>query len=289
MTEHYQPLIVIGAARSGTKIFRDACAQLPDVAKTPYDMNYIWRIGNEHLLHDELSPDLLTPAIRRKILRHFAKYRTGSPVFIEKTVSNCLRVPFVAAVFPEAKFIHLVRDGRDVIESVYRQWLAPPNWSYIIRKACSFPLHLAFSYALNYARQAGTKVLTRDVQRAGTWGPRYNGIDQDLATRDLLEVCALQWVKSVETAYHDLDQLPDSQVMTVRYEEFVCHPCQSLEQVAEFAGLNPQRYSEHRLETISSKNIGKGIENLSAGQMAILAPVIQRTLTLLQYHSSVPT
>jgi hypothetical protein len=35
-------------------------------------------------------------------------------MIVEKSPRNALRVPFLRAVFPEAKFIHVLRDGRDV-------------------------------------------------------------------------------------------------------------------------------------------------------------------------------
>src|SRR4051812_20775701 len=42
----FQPVIVIGAARSGTKLLRDSLATHADVARVPYDVNYVWRFGN---------------------------------------------------------------------------------------------------------------------------------------------------------------------------------------------------------------------------------------------------
>ncbi|MBD3305653.1 hypothetical protein GF339_04680 [candidate division KSB3 bacterium] len=284
MTYRYQPLILIGAARSGTKLVRDLIAHHPDVSKIPYDINYIWRLGNEHLPHDELSPDMLTPQIRRRIVRYCGRHSEGNAVLIEKTVSNCLRIPFVHAVFPEAKFLHLVRDGRDVVESVYRQWLAPPDWRYIVQKALTFPLTLAFTYAMRYAWQVWIQLLTANKHRSGTWGPRYQGIDQDVGIRDVLEVCALQWKRSVETAVRDLKYIPEAQVMTLRYEEFIFNPRQCFEQIAAFVGINPHHYSTLNLQHVSSENIGKGFKNLHPEQIALVWPIIRQTLILLHYQ-----
>ncbi|MDH5508429.1 MAG: sulfotransferase, partial [Anaerolineae bacterium] len=150
MKESCQPVFLIGAARSGTKLLRDIVSQHPDVEKIPYDINYIWRFGNEKLSHDELTPSLLTPQIIKRIRQQFETYHAGRSILIEKTVSNCLRIPFVAAVFPQAKFIHLIRHGEDVVESAYRQWIAPPDWNYIFEKARTFPLLETPGYALRY-------------------------------------------------------------------------------------------------------------------------------------------
>jgi len=284
MTYRYQPLILIGAARSGTKLVRDLVAEHPAVDRVPYDINYIWRLGNEKLAHDALSPDLLTPQIKQRIFRNFEAYSSGAPFLIEKTVSNCLRVPYVRAVFPDVRYIHLVRDGRDVVVSAYRQWIAPPNWRHILKKAMSFPLTEASGYALSYAGNTFRKLVTRDKGAVGAWGPRYEGIDKDIASKSLLEVCAIQWARSVEKALHDLNSLPAGQVLSIRYEDFVRSPGSYLEKVAQFVEIDPAPYSGGvNLATVSQENVGKGFRNLSAKQMAAILPHIENALSLLEY------
>lgn len=285
----YQPLILIGAARSGTKLIRDLIAEHPSVDKVPYDINYVWRVGNDAMPHDELTPDLLTATIHHEILQHFETYSSGAPFLIEKTVSNCLRVPYVHAVFPDAQFIHLVRDGRDVVESARRQWNAPPNWRYILGKARTFPFTDAFGYALSYAKDAFRKLVTQNGSKASTWGPRYAGIEEDLANKTLLEVCAVQWARSVEKASTDLGRLPDEQVITVRYEDFVTDPRGYLERIARFIGLDPLPYAGNaNLDVVSQQNVGKGIRNLSPEQLARIQPIIEDTLSMLGYTQTHP-
>ncbi len=41
---------------------------------------------------------------------------------LEKTPKNALRVPFLARVFPEARFIYLHRDPRPVLASMMEAW-----------------------------------------------------------------------------------------------------------------------------------------------------------------------
>lgn len=276
MINSYQPIILIGAARSGTKLVRDLIAVHPQVDRVSYDINYVWRLGNEDLPHDALPVERLTSDIRQRIRQKFDCFHTGRPFVVEKTVSNCLRVPFVAAVFPTAKFIHLVRDGVDVIESVYRQWQAPPDWGYIIQKARTFPVTEAWGYALTYARNTVAK-LAKPNNHSSTWGPRYPGIDQDVASRYLLEVCATQWNRCVVQATSDLAQLPANQVLTLQYEAFVQHPLEHLEKIARFVGLEMAGpYQQAVRETIISlENIGKGRRRLSAEQLALVAPYMQ--------------
>ena len=278
-----QPVILIGAARSGTKLLRDLIATHPAAAAVPYDVNYIWRLGNEDLSHDELPVGPLTPALQARLRRKLAQATARkTPYFVEKTVGNCLRVPFVYAVFPEARIIHLVRDGLDVVESVYRQWLAPPDWSYVARKALSYPLRDAFGYAGGYAVDLLSKVIRPQSRGHQVWGPRYNGIDEDMARRALMEVCAIQWARCVALATAALAQLPSNQVFTVRYEHFVLDPLNHLQQIAAFAGFDPRPYRSIDLTMVTPTPIGNGARRLDAAQRRQIEPHIAQATALLE-------
>lgn len=144
-------VIVIGAARSGTKFLRDILAAGAGVAVVPYDVNYVWRIGVGSAPDDCLEPAQLTDRQRRFIrstLPALAHMKPGE-ILLEKTVSNTLRVAFVEAVLPQARYVHLIRDGRDVTESAMRLWQAPPSWGSLIDKFRNMPL-ANFGYAAQF-------------------------------------------------------------------------------------------------------------------------------------------
>jgi hypothetical protein len=242
-------------------------------------------MGNEAVPHDELSVELLTPHIRQRILRRLGAFSSGATFLIEKTVENCVRVPYVQAVFPDARYIHLIRDGRDVVESVYREWTRPPDWGYILKKVRTYPLTDAFDYAVSYAGSTLWKAIAYDrTQVPDPWGARYLGIHEDLATKDLLEVCAIQWACSVGMSLAALARLPAERVLTIRYEAFVQHPGDYLRQIAQFAGFDPSPYSQFSdLESVSRNNIGKGRRCLNEQQQSLVLPHIQDKLVFLGY------
>ncbi|MGH7833242.1 MAG: sulfotransferase family protein [Candidatus Binatia bacterium] len=51
--------------------------------------------------------------------------RFGKPRWGDKTPAYCLQMREIESVLPEARFIHIIRDGRDVALSVRPLWFAP--------------------------------------------------------------------------------------------------------------------------------------------------------------------
>lgn len=270
----YQPIILLGAARSGTKLLRDLIAQHPDVEAIPYDVNFIWRLADPYLNHDELDPATLSSESRDKIVTQLSYYWRDSAFLIEKTVSNSLRVPFVNAVFPDALFIHLIRDGVDVVESSFRQWNSPPNWPYLLRKASSFPLSVAYDYAFSYARRALRHTIRRVRDNHDIWGPKYKGIEADLDQRSLLEVVALQWAHCVLRSRNDLKNIPSERQLPIRYEEFVRNPTDYLDQISAFVGIAPIIWD--RIDSVTWELIGRGHRSLTEEQYRQIRPIVDQ-------------
>lgn len=216
-----EPVFIIGAARSGTKFLRDTLAAAPGIAAVPYDINYIWRRGNESVAHDELDPvscDARQAAgIRRDVIRQALRgYRGTVEVVLEKTVSNTLRVPFLERVTPAAKYIYLLRDGRDTVESCYRCWQQPPDYRYLLKKAQTFPF-TDWRYALGFIKRLLERGNGKRAQQI--WGPVYRGMLEDVETKPLDVVVARQWKRCVEASLNALETLPRERVMTLRFEE----------------------------------------------------------------------
>lgn len=266
-----QPIILIGAARSGTKLVRDLLAEHPDVAAIPYDINYLWRIGNETAPEDHLAAPLPERAVEL-VQREFDK--SSEQTVVEKTVSNCLRIPAVAAAIPNARFVFLVRDGVDVTESAMRQWVAPTDWKYTIKKATQYPWLAAPKYAVEHLRG----MLTRS--KADTpqwWGPRYQGIETDLDTQPLHVVCAKQWA---ECNRHALAGFAEAGATPhrVRYEDLVQNPLPTVNSILAELGHTSLGSLATRVTT---KSVGQGRSTLTAAQLTDIEPIIAEVAGLL--------
>lgn len=275
-----RPLILLGAARSGTKALRDSLSLASGVPAVPYDIGYVWRYGNERDTSDAQQPAQATPRVRRFVRRFLGRYAAPDGRVIEKTVGNTLRAPFVAELLPEAVFVHLVRDGVDVAESARREWQAETDWRYLMRKARHFPHRLIPSYGRKFlvSRTIGRR---RASTRRPTWGPRYPGIDADVSTEPLLVVTARQWRACVVAAQRDVREL--SNVIDVRYEDLIADPETTLTAILAAAGW-PTARAEAGAATIRSGRAGHGRTSLTAEERAVLDVEIGPLLEELGYE-----
>ncbi|MFQ5536405.1 MAG: sulfotransferase [Gemmatimonadota bacterium] len=235
-----RPIVIVGAARSGTTLVGELIARHPAVAYW-VEPKYVWQYGVPGAAHDLRTAAEATPEVRAYIRRRFAAYarRRGRPRFAEKTPSNCFRIPFVDAVLPDARYIHVIRDGRDAVFSALGKWTSPPASDAVWRRLTGFevPLRDLPVYLLQAASRAFRSPWTRPEWEI--WGPRYPGIREDRARRPLLEVCALQWRASVQALRRDLASIPPERVTEVRYEELVRNPEGEVARILHGVELEP--------------------------------------------------
>lgn len=256
-------VFVLGAGRSGTKIFRDCLGAGERVSAIPYDVGYVWRYGNEAVPHDELLPTDVTPEIAgfvaRSLERMGRRASGGTPydVLVEKSVPNTLRPAFVSEIFPDAVFVHIVRNGYHVIESSMRNWIQPADRGYLFDKLRYFPLE-NYRYALWTIFNRIKGVL--DNEHVRLWGPRYNGMKEDARLLPLLEVCARQWARCVDVCDAQLAAMSDDRVLHVAYESLlksdeqlrhVCDFC-AIKDVDSVVDFYRHRFDHRRPEASSS-------------------------------------
>jgi hypothetical protein len=176
--------------------------------------------------------------------------------FVEKTVSNILRAPYVKAIYPEAKYVAIIRDGRDVAESAARCWSEPPAAGYLLAKLRTFPWLACAPYGAKYAVNIARRRLGLD-SHLRTWGPRYPGIDVDVRRLSLLDVCARQWALSIEHYERARPLFAANQLVEVRYEELVTDTQRVVERLCSFLCIeNRQAVLQHAQLTIHADRLG---------------------------------
>lgn len=135
----------VGAGRSGTTLLRAMFDSHPKIA-IPNESGFIVRLARERHRYEkttgfeveqfqrdftvhlrfrkwDLSREEVNQALQAEIesypqaircLYHFYARREGQELYGDKTPRYVTKLPLLSALFPEARFIHIIRDGRDV-------------------------------------------------------------------------------------------------------------------------------------------------------------------------------
>jgi Sulfotransferase family len=276
--EGWRPLVIVGAPRSGTNLLRDLLCQAPGFGTWPCDeINLLWCHGNAGFPDDALPPALATPGVVRHMRRRFADIArtTGADTVVEKTCANSLRVAFVDRVLPEARYLFILRDGRDAVASAARRFSAPIDWTYTLRKLRYAPASDLPAYALRYARNRATRLLRSD-RRLAYWGPRFPGFADFARAATVPEICARQWRECVELAARDFALLGPRRVHELRYESLVRRPRDVLGEVFAFLGA-PGAAAAVDVRHVSAAGIGRGRLGDGGGRaLAWMKPALAR-------------
>jgi hypothetical protein len=285
----YRPIVIIGAGRSGTKILRDSLCRLPGAGTWPCDeINYIWRHGNAAAPDDEFGPERARPGVRRYIRRRFDRLarRRALTHVVEKTCANSLRVAFVDRVVPDALFVVLVRDGRDVVASARKRWTASLDLPYLAAKARFVPLTDVPYYGLRYLKNRLYRRFVATDERLASWGPRFDGMAAMVRSEDLAIVCAHQWRRCVERADAALAAIDPARVVRLRYEDFAARPAPALAELARAAGIAAtQAQVAAAAGGVTAGRIGAWRDDFQTGELDRILPVLSPVLARHGYET----
>ncbi len=227
-----RPIFIVSAPRAGSSLLFETLARFAEV----------WTIGQEShdieadlpALHpathayasNRLTAAEATPAVRQAMGDWFgrrlqdregrlyqalpAEKRPAAVRFLEKTPKNALRIPFLKAIFPDARFIYLYREPRQNISSMLEGWRSRrfvayrglPGWPY---KEWSFLL-------------------------VPGWEQWFD--------KPLVEIAAYQWQITNETIRADLQPLPTDCWHRVDYEALINRPAETIKRISDFAAFS---------------------------------------------------
>jgi hypothetical protein len=146
-----RPIFAIGCPRSGTSIFARLLGEHPDIinyseAGTIWDPdNYYNGEADHHWTVDEVREKDV-----QRIVSHFRfeQWMSKRKRLLNKHLRNSVRIAYIKKIFPDATFIHVIRDGRAVVNSILRKveeqpyrkeipfwnFCKPPNWRELQQK-----------------------------------------------------------------------------------------------------------------------------------------------------------
>jgi len=156
----------------------------------------------------------------RRFLELQEEERPTQVRLLEKTPENSLRVPFLAAAFPYARFLFLHRDPRQNVNSILEAWH-----------------HDGF-----------VKIPNLPGWPLGRWHFLLPPDWRELRDAELLDVAAFQWNAANQHALDDLEALPSDRWIGIEYAELVLSPSAVVRRVCEFVET---RVDEHITPTMA--------------------------------------
>ena len=239
------PVFIIGSPRSGTtflgECFRSlrSCAYFfePPFAKRAARMAHLseW---DEHRTSELIRIAYMWLAAARGV-SHLR--------FVEKTPTNCFLVPVLKNAFPDAKFIYIVRDGRDAAVSYSKKpWCV--------------------------AESLGSKQREPGGYLYGPY-PRFwveRGREREFFTTSNIHRSIWVWRSYVEHAEKGLNRLDPGDVLRVRYESLIREKDRYSSQILDFLRIDEQSLRESfrsAVEQGTDRSIGTWRRELGAGEM----------------------
>ncbi|MGB9377702.1 MAG: sulfotransferase [Mycobacteriales bacterium] len=237
-----RPIFIVGAPRSGTTFLGGCIGRLPTVS---YHFEPRLTKAAARCVYDgSWSQAKASRVFRANYGALLLAGGDGGLRFAEKNPENCFIVPFLMRTFPDAVFVHIVRDGRDAtVSHAEKPWLA------------------AKSAASGQRGRGGT-----------AWGPEprfwveANRHEEFRAVSDI-ERSAWCWRRFTEAAFAGLAGLPDDKLLRLGYEDLVADPSPFADTIGEFldipagAARDPLRSG---LAEASPSSVGRWRESLSA-------------------------
>ncbi len=117
-----RPVFIIGAPRTGTTFLGQCLAALVELS---YHFEPVATKAAARYVYEGLWSIAKARSFYRRVYAWLMRiHLDGDLVFAEKTPRNVFVVPFLLQCFPDARIIHIIRDGRDAALSLSkRPWL----------------------------------------------------------------------------------------------------------------------------------------------------------------------
>jgi len=200
----------------------------------------------------DLVSDDLSIMMKRNIQTAMAQITTRKRNRLLLKITGWPRIGFLSEVFDDAKFIHVIRDGRAVANSFinigfWRGWGGPENWR---------------------------------------WGPLSKAYQDEWNKHDqsFIALAAIQWKILMDSAEMAKTYVEANRIMEIQYEQLCAEPIPTMREVARFCELEWNEPFEAGLRRHELLNTNfKYKEELNSRQQEILNDVLGDSLSRYGY------
>lgn len=234
MTEVEKPVFIVGTGRSGSTVLGVLMSMHRDVgflnepkalwhAVCP-DGDVFGQYPSDGSPRYSLGEADATQDVRRRARRLFGAYlkATSSRRVVDKYPELIFRVPFVRGIFPDARFVFLVRDGRDTCRSI-------ESWSERKSVTDAGEVHDWWGADNLKWRLMLEQLVPKEEDLAGS-------IDEIRCFDRHVDLAAVEWVITMREGLRNAGRYPGS-FHTIRYESLVANPRKELSKLMDFCEL----------------------------------------------------
>jgi len=215
-----RPIFIVGSPRSGTTLLFDVLNRSAGVASLGTESHLLWEMyhpaGGRSWRSHEVRPEDIG-RLEARLLTWAISEITADRRYVDKSPRNSVRVRYLHALFPDARFVYLRRDGRAVVSSLMTGWRSTGPM---------FP-GLEVPTPLSIREYGGTswKFLAPPGWRAMATG------------HSLAEVCAFQWAAANGAILQARRAIQPESWVDVRYEDLVADPVAQVRRLLEALDL----------------------------------------------------
>jgi hypothetical protein len=209
----------------------------------------------------DLTRGDVTARMKQQVLTAFGSMLTARRDRLLVKITGWPRIGFLEEIFEDARFVHILRDGRSVASSLlhvgfWRGWYGPQGW------------------------------------RAGLLSP------EDQATweaydRSFVALAGLEWrlqMRAIEAARQQLDP---ARFLEIKYESFCEQPMETFRRVLDFTELPPSAEFDRQVQAASIRSMrDRWRDDLMPAQQAVLDELLADDLRRYGYdpvNRTVPT
>ncbi len=214
------PVFILGSPRSGTTMLFQLLDRSRRLASLGYGSQFLWEMyrpreivpGRSHAA----GPADITEHERR-VLAWAIDRVAGPTTYLDKFPRMVLRAEFLHALYPDARFVYIARDGRAAVSSLITGWRTEGKFG----RGTRLPVPLDI----------------RDHPAAVWKFLLPPGWEEYASGRTLAEVCAFQWMEGNRAVLDARERIGRDRFIDVRYEELVESPMETTAAMLDALGL----------------------------------------------------